>query len=63
MTLASGSTEPKDRRWTLDNIIEILKTQRRETVRFRGTTFDQITDPTAGQARLLKLLQTPPKTT
>ena len=41
-------------------IIEILKTQRRETVSLCGTTFDQITEPTADQARLLKLLQTPP---
>jgi len=45
------------------NVIEILKTQRRETVSLCGTTFDQITEPTTDQARLLKLLQTPPETT
>ena len=57
--LADGSMEPKQRRWTLTNVIEILKGQRRETVSLCGTTFDQITEPTADQARLLKLLQTP----
>jgi transposase len=61
--LSTGSMEPKHRRWTLANIIEILKTQRRETVSLCGTSFDKITDPTDDQARLLKLLQTPPETT
>jgi hypothetical protein len=59
--LKARTMEPKDRRWTLDNIIEILKTQRRETVSLCGTTFDQITEPTADHARLLKLLQAPPE--
>lgn len=61
--LKAGTMEPKDRRWTLANIIEILKTQRRETVSLCGTTFDHITDPTADQTLLLKLLQAPPKST
>ena len=61
--LAAGSMEPKHLRWTLTNIIEFLKTLRRETISLCGTTFDQITEPTADQARLLKLLQTPPEPT
>ena len=59
--LAAGSMQPRHRRWTLHNVIEILKAQRRETVSLCGATFDQINDPTADQARLLKLLQTPPE--
>ena len=54
--LKDGSMEPKERRWTLANIIEILKAQRRQTISLCGTTFDQITEPTADQATLLKLL-------
>ena len=59
--LEQGTMEPKERRWTLHNIIEILKSQRRETISLCGTTFEQITEPTADQARLLTLLQTPPQ--
>jgi len=59
--LAAGSMQPRHRRWTLHNVIEILKAQRRETVSLCGATFDQINDPTVDQARLLKLLQTPPE--
>ena len=55
--------EPKERRWTLHNIIEILKAQRRETISLCGTTFDQITEPSADQARLLTLLQPPAEPT
>ena len=61
--LEAGSMEPKERRWTLDNILEILSAQRRETVSLCGATFLQITEPNADQARLLQLLQTPPKAT
>ena len=61
--LKDGSMEPKERRWTLTNIIEILSAQRRETVSFCGTTFLHITEPNADQARLLQMLQTPPTAT
>ena len=61
--LEAGAMEPKERRWTLANILEILKAQRRETVSFCGATFLHITEPNADQARLLQLLQTPPKAT
>lgn len=61
--LEDGSMEPKERRWTLSNVLEILSAQRRETVSLGGTTFLQITEPDADQARLLELIQTPPKTT
>ena len=61
--LKDGSMEPKERRWTLTNILEILSAQRRETVSFCGTTFLHITEPNTDQARLLQLLQTPPKST
>jgi hypothetical protein len=61
--LKAHSMEPKERRWTLSNILGILSAQRRETVNFCGTTFLHITDPTADQARLLQLLQTPPTAT
>jgi hypothetical protein len=61
--LKDGRMEPKERRWTLANIIEILKAQRRQTVSLCGTTFDQITEPTADQANVLKHLQAATKGT
>lgn len=59
--LKDGGMEPKERRWTLANILEILGAQRRETVSFCGTTFLHVTEPNADQTRLLKLIQTPPQ--
>ena len=41
----------------------VLKGQRRQTVSLCGTTFDQVTEPTADQARLLALLLAPPEST
>ena len=58
--LKNKSIEPKERRWTLANVLEILKAQRRESVSFGGVSFEQTTEPTADQARLLNLLRTPP---
>jgi hypothetical protein len=63
--LKAGSMEPKERCWTLDNILQILSAQRRVTVSFSGTTFLHITEPNADQTRLLQLSpppRRPPKT-
>ena len=61
--IEAGTLAPEDRRWTLTNLIEVLKGQRRQTVSLCGTTFDQVTEPTADQARLLALLLAPPEST
>ena len=60
--LKDKKMDPKERRWTLPNIIEILKAQRRQTITLCGRAIEQISEPTADQAMLLKLLQTSTKT-
>ena len=46
----------KNRRWTLNNIIETLKQISSNTIEAAGTKFTQISKPTQNQERILELL-------
>jgi hypothetical protein len=54
--LAAGRLQPKQRAITLDGVLESLKALRRNRVRVAGAEFDQVSEPTADQRRLLELL-------
>lgn len=46
----------KHRRWTIQNVLEKLKSIRRERVRLAGVEFEQTTTPDADQQRIIDLL-------
>lgn len=52
--------QPKERRWTLQSVLESLKAQRRNEMSFKGAGFTADMAPNADQERLLNLLRTPP---
>jgi len=54
--LEAGRIRPKDRAVTLDGVLESLKALRRNRVRVAGAEFDQVSEPSVGQRRLLELL-------
>jgi hypothetical protein len=54
--LAAGRLQPKQRAITLDGVLESLKALRRNRVRVAGAEFDQVSEPTDDQRRLLDRL-------
>ena len=54
--LAAGRIRPKQRALTLEGVLESLKALRRNRVRVAGAQFDQVSEPTAQQRRVLDLL-------
>lgn len=52
--------QAKNRRWTLQSVLETLKAQRRNLINCRGAQFTADMPPNADQSRLLSLLQIPP---
>ena len=56
-SLFESDKEGRSRKYTFDNIIEILKSIRKETVEFCNTQSTVITTPTKEQKRILELLE------
>lgn len=52
--------QAKERRWTLQSVLETLKARRRNEINCRGAHFTADMPPNGDQTRLLTLLQTPP---
>src|SRR5690606_5005795 len=59
-SLAGKTIQAKDRDLTLENIIETLKSQRRDQVSAGGAVFQQITEPTPEIREILNHLATAP---
>lgn len=55
--IANKTMRREDRKWTLAHVIEVLKALRTQEVEYAGTKFQTQTEPTAEQARVLKLLR------
>lgn len=53
--------ERKDRRWTVEGVLETLQMRRRNRIECHGAGFVSDMEPTADQAVLLKLLKEPPQ--
>jgi transposase len=52
----AGELSPKERCWTLQGALESLKSMRRNQVQVAGTSFEQDSEPTGDQQRILSLL-------
>ena len=53
----SGEIKPKDRRWTVQSVLETLKAITHNTARVGKASFQQISEPTPDQRDLLDLLK------
>lgn len=58
--IEQGKIERKDRRWTMESVLETLRMRCRHEIQCQGAQFVRDMDPTPDQIRLLSLLQTPP---
>ncbi len=54
--IEAGELSPKDRRWTLQSVLESLKSLRRHRIQVAGTSFEQDSEPTEDHQRILSLL-------
>jgi hypothetical protein len=55
--LFAADGTPKNRQWTLRNVIERLAAIRRETITIAGVEFEKVTTPQADQQTILDYLQ------
>ena len=58
--IEAGRIESKDRRWTVESVLETLMMRRRNTIECQGVRFHDDMAPTEDQAKLLALLRNPP---
>jgi hypothetical protein len=54
--IEAGELSPKKRRWTSQGVLESLKSLRSNRVQVAGTSFEQDSEPTEDQQRILGLL-------
>lgn len=59
--IEAGEIGRKDRRWSVESVLETLQMRRRNRIECHGTGFSSDMEPTADQAMLLKLLKAPPR--
>ena len=58
--IESGKRQPKERVWTLQGVIELLKTVRRNEVSVGAVSFEQVSEGTEETRRVMELLRTKP---